>query len=201
MMSPDAFLHGAVPIPVEPAANLPAKPPHRPSSYNEDKAFTLCERLGNGEKLHAICADPDMPSPATVYRWIASIAEFRLAYQCALYAKFDAKSEELIQIADDASQDNTAEAGDDGVPILKPNKESIERTRVRLDIRKWLMAKELPRKYADMAALPAPPAESPGASGAGAGEGAKVIEATAAPAEEHPLCTAIQAWRASKEKA
>jgi hypothetical protein len=60
------------------------------------------------------------------------------AYQCALLAKFDEKGEELIRIADE---------GVDG----KADPE------LQIKTRKWIMAKESPQKYGEIAVMPAPP--------------------------------------------
>lgn len=125
----------------------------RPTDYSFDLAIEICERLGNDEKLHDICKLEHMPCAATVYRWLARETEFQLAYNCALMAKFDKRSEELIKIADDADRDNAEVKGDDGIATVKPVKESVARTETRLNIRKWIMAKELPRKYAEIQPL------------------------------------------------
>jgi hypothetical protein len=70
-----------------------------------------------------------------IYRWLAKHSKFRVAYQCALLAKFDMMSEELINIADGKIDDEN-------------DQERMIRTG------KWIMAKELPRKYGEMAAIP-----------------------------------------------
>ena len=49
----------------------------RPSAYSEKIAEAICDRLVDRESLRAICADPGMPSKATVFRWLASNKEFR----------------------------------------------------------------------------------------------------------------------------
>lgn len=51
----------------------PEPPPSEPSrpyvKFSADLARRLCVRVAAGESLRAICADPDMPSTATVRRW------------------------------------------------------------------------------------------------------------------------------------
>ena len=39
----------------------------RPSAYNDRIAEAICDRLVDRESLRAICADPGMPSKATVF--------------------------------------------------------------------------------------------------------------------------------------
>jgi hypothetical protein len=41
-----------------------------------DARAAICRRLGEGESLKAICADPAMPSAATVHRWKRRDASF-----------------------------------------------------------------------------------------------------------------------------
>jgi hypothetical protein len=40
-------------------------------------AMSICDRLAEGENLHAICSDGGMPGRATVFRWIARHKEFQ----------------------------------------------------------------------------------------------------------------------------
>ncbi len=41
----------------------------RPSTYSEDIAQEICERLSKGEPLAVICRDEGMPCPNTVRSW------------------------------------------------------------------------------------------------------------------------------------
>lgn len=173
-----------------PVENLPtttaARPIGRPRIYNHDIAYEICERLGNGAKLHDICKDEHIPHAATVYRWVAENHQFRAAYYCALLAKFDMRSEECVAIADDASKDYELEDDADGTPTLKPAKETIARTELRIKTRQWQMAKELPRKYAEMAALQAP--DMPNSPHVPGGENAHVVgEQAPAPTPDDPV--------------
>ena len=53
-------------------------------------------------------------------------------------------AEEIIEIADDAKNDWMEREG-----FKTLNQEHIQRSRVRIDTRKWLMAKLMPKKYGD----------------------------------------------------
>jgi len=44
----------------------------RPSSYTEEIALEICERLAGGESLVAICLDKHIPSRMSVLRWLNS---------------------------------------------------------------------------------------------------------------------------------
>jgi hypothetical protein len=164
--------------------------PPRPSTYNLEIATEICERIGNAESMREICADPDMPAAATVYRWLITIPDFQLAYRCALLAKFDARSEEIIAIADNAADDYKTELDANGVPVMKTNPELLRRTELKIETRKWQAARELPRKYGDLLALP-PPTDGAFSAPADDKPPAKAIE----PPSEDPLKDAIEHWR------
>jgi hypothetical protein len=73
-----------------------------------------------------------MPNISTVMRWLAddAEAEFREQYARAREAGDDAMAEDIQDIADDKE--------------LEPNDR-----KVRIDARKWLLAKRQPKKYGD----------------------------------------------------
>jgi hypothetical protein len=139
-----------IPLPVPPQS-LPVTRSRlgRPTTYSIEIAAEICALLGDNMKLHDICRETRFPSAATVYRWLIEYPDFRKAYDCALQAKFDARSEEIIAIADDASRDFIQEPDAEGILTVRPNKELLERTKLRIETRKWQMQKELPHKYAD----------------------------------------------------
>jgi hypothetical protein len=86
-----------------------------------------------------------MPASSSVLRWLATQPEFREKYARAREVQMDAMAEEIIAIADDTSLD--LEFDEKGDP--RANHEFIQRSRLRVDARKWLMAKLAPRKYGD----------------------------------------------------
>lgn len=73
-------------------------------------------------------------------------------------------AEEILDIADDATNDWMADNYDEGkTPGYELNGENIQRSKLRVDTRKWLMAKMKPKRYGDKLdvttdgkALPAP---------------------------------------------
>lgn len=121
----------------------------RPSSYSAEKAAAICIRLGLGESLREICRDEDMPDKSTVMRWLAAHAEFRDQYAGAREAQADYYAEEIIEISDDGSNDWMKRQRTDGSTEEVENKEVLARSRLRVDTRKWLMARMAPKKYGD----------------------------------------------------
>ena len=119
----------------------------RPSLYSDKLAAKICERLAEGESLRAICADKAMPSISTVMGWLfdGNHGEFSEQYARAREAQAEIRADEIVDIADDASGDFTADK--DGK--LVANSEHIQRSRLRVDARKWIAAKLLPKRYGD----------------------------------------------------
>ena len=169
----------------------PKRRPGRPREYNLEVAIEFCDRVGECESIKKICADPAMPAAATIWRWMATIEEFRAAFQCAILAKLDARCDEIIEIADDAAHDYRQETDADGLPVSKPNPELLRRTEMRIEARKYQMAKEFPRKYGVI--LPSPPMSEGGIFAPQQLTAApmKLID----PPTEDPLKEAIGYWR------
>jgi len=117
----------------------------RPSDYSPDLAALICSMIAEGMSLRAVCRMDDMPDKSTVFRWLATHDEFRDQYARATEARADAFAEEIIEISDDGSNDTyTDEDGGEHV-----NHDVIQRSRLRVDTRKWLMARMKPKKYGD----------------------------------------------------
>ena len=82
-------------------------------------------------------------APETVCRWRLKHADFREAYTLARRLRTEVWAEECIEIADDASGDYTIDKH--GHPIV--NTENVDRTRLRIDARKWQMARLDPQRW------------------------------------------------------
>lgn len=122
----------------------------RPSIYTPEIAAVICERLANGESLRQICAADDMPGRSTVFRWAAENVAFRDQYAVARAAQAEHMADELLDIADDGSNDWMERFYSEGQSLgWQVNGEHIQRSRLRVDSRKWLLSKLLPKKYGD----------------------------------------------------
>lgn len=122
----------------------------RPSDYTQELADMICSRLADGESLRAICRDDDMPNKATVFRWLREKEGFSDQYARAKEESADALFEELLEIADDGTNDWMEKHGQDGELIgYQLNGEHVQRSRLRLDTRKWALSKLKPKKYGD----------------------------------------------------
>jgi len=61
----------------------------------------------------------------------------------------DALAEEILEISDDGSNDWMERKRQDGSVETVLNSEHINRSRLRVDSRKWLLSKMAPKKYGD----------------------------------------------------
>lgn len=118
----------------------------RPSSFTQEIADQICERLSLGESLRSICRDEAMPSQSMVFRWLSSDQQFREQYAHAREVQADSWADDILEIADDKSGDEIVdpESGNS-----RFNSEYAARSRLRVDTRKWLMARMAPKKYGE----------------------------------------------------
>lgn len=91
-----------------------------------------------------------MPTQTTVFRWLADdrFADFREQYARAREAQAEAIFDEMLDIADDATNDFMERKSEKGEG-WELNGEHVQRTRLRLDTRKWMAARLAPKKYGD----------------------------------------------------
>lgn len=110
----------------------------------------ICERLVSGQSLRAITRDPDMPSAATVFKWLAEDPDFVEQYARAREAQADTLVDEMLDIVDDGRNDWMERLDKEDLPIgWQINGEAVQRSRLRLDARKWMASKMAPKKYGD----------------------------------------------------
>lgn len=120
----------------------------RPSIYSEDLAFAICQRLAEGESLRSICSAEEMPGKTTILRWLDENAAFRSQYARAREVQADTLADDILEIADDARNDWMERNDKDNAGWIA-NSEHINRSRLRVDSRKWLAAKLQPKKYGE----------------------------------------------------
>jgi len=139
---------------VDKEVNTPPQPagPGRPTGYTPELGVLIAGRIAAGETLRQVCRDPAMPDKSTVLRWVALHTEFQEAYALARELLLEHWADEIVDIADETSRDWTArQLGEAAIEVA--NHEVINRSRLRIDTRKWLMSKLAPKKYGDKVAL------------------------------------------------
>lgn len=130
-----------------PVAELPST--GRPTIFSQQVAAAICFELATGRSLRRVCAGEAMPAESTVRNWALTNEQFGKAYREARDLGLDAMADETLDIADDGRNDT--QIGEDGKEIV--NYDHIQRSRVRVDTRKWYLSKLAPKRYGDSARI------------------------------------------------
>jgi len=121
----------------------------RPTIFTDKLAEDICNRIANGESLRAICREDGMPVISTVLKWKLEKPLFSEQYDEARQAQAQHLFDELLEVADDGTNDFVEKAIEGGKIVVNPNTEHIARSRLRVDTRKWYLSKVLPKIYGD----------------------------------------------------
>lgn len=122
----------------------------RPSDYSAEIAAIICERISDGQSVREIARDDDMPAMSTIFRWLTVHKDFQEQYARAKEAQAEHMAEQILDIADNASNDWMARKDGEGNETgWQVNGDAIQRSRLMVDSRKWLLSKLLPKKYGD----------------------------------------------------
>lgn len=120
----------------------------RASEYSDAVAEDICAEVADGGTLRDICERRDMPARSTVYAWLSVHPDFAASYARAVDLRTELLADELLEIADDTTGDTIIT--DSGI---RADNEWINRSRLRVDTRKWLLAKLMPKKYGEKVEL------------------------------------------------
>lgn len=134
------------------SAKKRARKPGRPALYTPKLAEAILTRISDGESLRSICRDDTMPSMKTVTKWCGTQPEFLRQYAQARLNQADAYHDEVVQIADDDSDDVrvvTVKRNGKDVQIGVVNSVAVHRARLRADVRLRVAARLNPKKYGD----------------------------------------------------
>jgi hypothetical protein len=120
----------------------------RPRKFTPQIEAELLERLALGETVSQICSEDRFPVHSYVFEKAAQDSEFADKYVRARELGYLKMAEEILDIADDGRNDwMTKKVGNKEVKVV--DREAVERSRLRLDARKWLLSKALPKVYGD----------------------------------------------------
>lgn len=118
----------------------------RPSSYTKKLGQRICDLLAEGKTLNSICKNDKFPSERTVRRWASDDKHpFAPNYARAREVGYLRMADEILEISDDGSNDTRLD--DEGNEIV--NHDVIQRSRLRVETRKWLLSKALPKIYGE----------------------------------------------------
>lgn len=137
-------------------------PAGRPSEYSDEIAAEIVRRLSAGETLTRICADDHMPERTTVWRWTCGERgapdTFGNDYARAREEQAAVYFDEVVDLSDGAAEAADAIAEEASERVSDRNaaqeyrrvySEEIQARRLRVDSRKWVLARMNRRKYGD----------------------------------------------------
>lgn len=105
----------------------------------------IYHEISKGASLRKVLKDKDMPHSRTFYKWIEADDEELARYTRAREERQDKIFEDIMEIADDSSQDERVTEG--GNVVF--NSEFAARSKIKIDARKWMLGKMNPKVYGD----------------------------------------------------
>ena len=113
----------------------------RPSSYRPAIGELIAARLADGETLTQICRTPGIPTRQTVHQWRMRYQEFDDLYYRARAIGMESMSDDTLLIADDDALDT--------LPDGSPNPTNVNRARLQVHARHFLMGKLARHRYGE----------------------------------------------------
>ena len=119
----------------------------RPTDYTSELAVEICQAIAcSSQGLRKLCQQHEhWPCPDTVYSWLMKHTEFSEQYAIAKQVQVEVLVDEILEIADDVTKDTIV--NDKGKAVC--NSEWINRSRLRVDSRKWIASKLVPKVYGE----------------------------------------------------
>lgn len=114
----------------------------------DDKFQSVLRRIENGESLRNVLIDMQIGSN-TFSKWCDLSETNRLQYARACELRAEKMFDDILAIADETSGDIKRDK--DGNEYL--NQEFVQRSKLRIDARKWQLSKMFPKKYGDSVKL------------------------------------------------
>jgi hypothetical protein len=130
----------------------------KPSDFTPEEKKTavdiVCERISAGESLRAILhtGRPDnLPAMHHFLRWISEDNIFGKQYARAMETRADLIFDEMLEISDTQEIGIIEESGvtKDGAFTREKRYDAVEHRRLKVDTRKWILARMNPKKYGD----------------------------------------------------
>lgn len=117
----------------------------RPTIYNDELAIDICRKISSQSKgITRLCKEnPNFPDRSTIFEWRLTNPEFSDLYDKAKLAQIEVLHDDLIEISDDTSLDLVE--NDKGHMVC--NNEFINRSRLKIDTRKWILERLAPKKF------------------------------------------------------
>lgn len=123
-------------------------------AYKKDQKKAIvedvCRQMAEeGKSLRSILKQNGMPAMSTFFSWLkgedAESKHYARAYEDAIELRADFHFEEIFTIADSVGDDMIE--NEDGIMMV--NHKVIQRDRLRVEARKWALARMNPKKFGD----------------------------------------------------
>jgi hypothetical protein len=111
----------------------------------------LCQVIVSGGHLAGFCASKSF-SYSAVVRWIDDDAQRTALYERAREDRADRIADEIIAISDEDTVENVLDA-EGNVVGVRFDATAVARNKLRIDARKWVVAKLKPKRYAERTTL------------------------------------------------
>lgn len=148
----------------------PKKPRGNPSGYSDNLIDSICLALVTPvlnpdepegstphlRSLRAILEEMKTPSMSMFMRWLndSKMEYLREQYARAYAVRAEIMADELTEISDeDPREVTTITQGDRTTEVDRTDGAGIQRNRLRVDTRKWIASRLLPKKYGDKVEL------------------------------------------------
>ena len=113
---------------------------------DKDNIFEyVCQEIEKGKALRNVLKDENMPSTSTFYQWLDNDEVKAKQYARATEVRADIIFDDILAIADENTNDTSI--NENGIEVV--NNDVIQRSRLRIDARKWVLSKLNPKKFGD----------------------------------------------------
>lgn len=121
-----------------------AKKPKYTDKEKEEIFERICMRVAGGQAIRNVIKNKDVYSIELFYKALNDKANAK-RYARACEERAEDIFEDILKIADDSGKDKI----DIGDGVMAVNHEAMQRDRLRVDARKWMLSKMNPKKYGD----------------------------------------------------
>jgi hypothetical protein len=113
----------------------------------------ILQRVMEGESVRSILNPgrdhEKLPSNVEFLEWVSESENLAKQYARAMEWRAEALMEETLEIADYKGDDIEESVDEFGEVVVRPNKEAIQRSRLRVEARQFYARKMAPKKYGD----------------------------------------------------
>lgn len=124
--------------------------------FDQEKADYICREIANRRTLKSIMLETGIPTRYWLTKWMAQQPEFEKQYNAAREMFAEALMDEILEICDDESRDTRIAEDKLGRERPTSNQAPINRDRLRVISRQWLIAKINPKKYGELLQVSGP---------------------------------------------